>query len=150
MIRKAKIGDISDIRRIIDPYGSSGKMLPVALSQLYDRLRSFFVYENGDGKIIGTVALHVTWEELAEIRSLVVDKDFQKKGVGKELIETCIDDAKSIGVKRIFVLSFIPEFFENLGFNRVEKSTLPHKVWTDCLNCIYSPDCKETALIIEV
>jgi amino-acid N-acetyltransferase len=181
MIRKAVIRDVIAIKKLIEPHGTSGDMLPVSLSELYDRLRSFFVYEDDKGKIGGTAALHVTWgfhandpdslnpqsdgegpgrnrnEQgktpaggLAEIRSLCVDEEHRKRDIGRRLVSACIEDAKTLGVTRIFVLTYIPDFFKKIGFAEVEKSTLPHKVWSHCLKCVHFPDCNEIAMIRDV
>lgn len=150
MIRKALVKDAEEIRALIEPYGKSGVMLPVSLSEVYDRLRSFFVYRDGAGEndeIAGTASLNVTWDDLAEIRSFAVKEGKKGGGIGKMLVEECLKDAGSLGIKRVFVLTYIPEYFEKFGFDIVDKSTLPHKVWAHCLKCINFPDCGEVAMI---
>jgi amino-acid N-acetyltransferase len=149
MIRKAKVQDIQPIKKIIEPYGKSGAMLPVSLAELYDRLRSYFVFEDGDG-IVGTAALHVTWEDLAEIRSLAVAKSHKGRGIGRELVARCLEEAEELGVGRVFVLTYVPEFFARVGFEEFDKSKLPHKVWSECLKCVKFPECDETAMIWQI
>ena len=126
--------------------------MPRALSELYDHLRDFFVLEDDHrrGTIVGTCALGICWEDLAEIRSLAVSRDQQAKNLGTELVMACLNEARALGLRRIFTLTYIPEFFSKLGFREVEKSELPHKVWADCLKCTKFPDCDETAMIMAI
>lgn len=152
MIRKTDIKDIRSIHEILGYYADRGLLLPRSLSELYVHLRDFFVIEDSDkkGHIIAVCALGICWEDLAEIRSLAVAQDQQGKGLGSQLVEACLDEARSLGLKKVFALTYIPEFFSKLGFNEVEKSTLPHKVWADCLKCPKFPDCDEIAMILEL
>jgi amino-acid N-acetyltransferase len=150
MIRKAKVQDIQAIRKLIEPYGKTGRMLPVSLSELYDRLRSFSLYENEAGTIVGVAALHITWDDLAEIRSIAVAKEYKKNGIGRELVESCLNEARDLGVGRVFVLTYIPEFFDRVGFKEVDKAKLPHKIWSECLKCVKFPECDETAMVRKI
>ena len=152
MIRKAVIGDVTFIHRILSDYAYNGLLLPRPLSELYDHLRDHYVVENDQkgGSLIGVSALAISWEDLAEIRSLAVSKDHQGKGLGSRLVETCLEEAHVLGLKRVFALSYVPGFFIKMGFKEVEKSVLPHKIWADCLRCPKFPDCDETALMIQL
>ena len=98
-----------------------------------------------DGSIVGCCALHISWEDLAEIKALVVADEVQGKGLGKALLDRCLAEASELGVPNVFALTYKPEFFEKAGFNRVDKSTLPHKIWSECINCAKFPDCGEEA-----
>ncbi len=149
MIRKATLNDIKTIQSIINQYADTGQMLPRTLNELYEHLRDFYVYEN-DGSLAGVCALHISWEGLAEIRSLAVRQDDVKRGIGTELVRTCLAEAHDLQVKSVFVLTYQPGFFRKLGFVDVDKKELPHKVWTDCLNCVKFPNCDESALIINI
>ncbi len=149
-IRKAKIGDIKSVHGLLSHFAEKGLLLPRSLSDLYDHLRDYAVIENSDAEIIAVAALHVCWEDLAEIRSLAVREDCQGGGIGKSLVEYCISDAITLGIYRIFTLTYQPEFFKKLGFKEVDKSVLPHKIWADCVKCPKFPECDETALLIEV
>jgi amino-acid N-acetyltransferase len=146
VLRKAKPSDAVQIHELINTYAKEGLLLPVSLNKLYDNIRDFFVFETEEG-IVGCAALHITWEDLAEIRSLAVRDTFRGKGIGKKLVEECIKEATEFGIKRVFVLTYQVEFFKKLGFKEVAKTLLPHKVWTDCLNCPKFPNCDETAMI---
>ncbi len=149
MIRNARIDDVKSIQSLINQFAAQGQMLPRSLNELYEDLRDFIVYEDGSG-IAGVCALHISWEGLAEIRSLAVRKDRAKQGVGSLLVRHCLDDARAIGAERVFVLTYQEGFFLKLGFEPVDKKELPHKIWTDCLNCVKFPNCDETALIIRL
>ncbi len=149
MIRKARLDDIKEIQRLIKVYAPRGGILPRSLSELYDHLRDFFVFVR-NRKVIGICALHICWEDLAEIRSVAVEEDDQNKGIGATLVKACLKESKLLGVKKVFALTYQPKFFERLGFERVDKTALPHKIWTDCLKCVKFPDCDETALVIEL
>ncbi|MDI6828987.1 MAG: N-acetyltransferase [Armatimonadota bacterium] len=148
-IRKAKISDVPEMQRLINFFAEQGDLLPRSLNQLYENLRDFFVLDEG-GQIFGTCALHINWKDLAEVKSLTVDKEVQGRGFGKELVNACLQDARELGVSRVFALTFKPEFFIKLGFHLVDKSELPHKVWNECINCVKFPDCGEVAVIYEL
>ena len=149
MIRKAKLPDVKAIQAIVNQYAEGGQMLPRTLNELYEHLRDFHVYEK-DGSLIGVCALHVSWDGLAEIRSLAVRPDRVKRGIGSELVRQCLTEAAALQVERVFVLTYQDGFFRKLGFTEVDKKELPHKIWTDCLNCVKFPNCDESALIINI
>lgn len=150
-IRKARVDEIPEIQKMLAGHAQRGDMLPRSLSELYDNLRDIFVYLDDDKpEIIGTCSMHICWEDLAEIRSLAVREPYQGQGIGKKLVEACIAEAITLGLHRIFVLTYQVEFFQKIGFQVVDKGTLPHKIWADCLKCIKFPECDETAMIIEI
>lgn len=152
MIRKAVIQDIIPIHRLLGYYADQGLLLPRALSELYDHLRDFFVIEDKSqaDSIVAVGALGICWEDLAEIRSLAVAEDQQGKSFGSQLVEAGLKEANSLGLKKIFALTYIPGFFSRFGFKEVEKSVLPHKIWADCLKCPKFPNCDEKAVLIEL
>ena len=149
MIRKARISDVKEIQQLIKLYSARGNILPRSLSDLYDHLRDIFVFVR-NRKVIGVCALHICWDDLAEIRSLVVREEARNKGIGLKLVKACLEESKGLGVKRIFALTYDPEFFGRLGFEKVDKAGLPHKIWTDCLKCVKFPDCDEEAMVKEI
>ncbi|MHB0912997.1 MAG: GNAT family N-acetyltransferase, partial [Armatimonadota bacterium] len=105
-IRKAKISDVQEMQKLINGFAEKGELLPRSLNQLYEDIRDFFVME--DSRIIGTCALHVNWGDLAEIKALVVDESYQGQGLGKQLVETCLGEAKELGIGRVFALTYKP------------------------------------------
>ena len=149
MIRKATLTDVKAIQSLINQYADSGQMLPRTLNEIYEHLRDFHVYED-NGTLIGVCALHVSWDGLAEIRSLAVQRDRVKSGIGSALVRRCLLEAADLRVDRVFALTYQAGFFRKLDFSEVDKKELPHKIWTDCLNCVKFPDCDETALIIRI
>jgi amino-acid N-acetyltransferase len=150
LIRKARIGDVREVQKMLASQAQQGDLLPRSLSELYDNLRDIFVYvDDEQPEIIGTCSMHVCWDDLAEIRSLVVREPYRRQGIGKRLVEACMSEAVTLGLHRIFVLTYQVEFFQRLGFREVDKATLPHKIWADCLKCVKFPECDETAMIIE-
>jgi len=149
MIRKAKLTDVKAIQALVNQYADSGQMLPRTLNELYEHLRDFSVYEE-NGAIIGVCALHISWDGLAELRSLAVKQDRMKSGLGSGLVRHCLVEAAGLQVCRVFVLTYQEGFFRKLGFTEVDKKELPHKIWTDCLNCVKFPNCDEAALIIDL
>ena len=152
MIRKAVLKEVGEIHKLLGHYADEGLLLPRPLSELYDHIRDYFVVEDSDRQdsIIAVCALGICWEDLAEIRSLAVNQDFQGKNLGTQLVERCLDEAVSLGLSRVFALTYIPGFFEKIGFKEVEKSSLPHKIWADCLKCPKFPDCDEIAMMKEL
>ena len=152
MLRKARIGDVKTIHRLINISAGKGEMLPRSLMDIYGSLRDFFVYYNEkDGEIVGTCAMNITWENLAEIRSLNVAEERRREGIGRKLVEACISEAVTLELYRIFALTYQREFFLKLGFQYVDRDTLPQKVWSDCLRCPKYPDfCDEISMILEL
>ncbi|MFH1904404.1 MAG: N-acetyltransferase [bacterium] len=146
MIRKAKIADTKQIYGLIMEFANKEEMLPRSLSELYDNLRDFFVFEEA-GKVSGCCALHVIWEDLGEIRSLAVKTEKQGKGIGAKLVEACIEEMSQIGLSKVFALTYKPEFFERKGFFRIDRAELPHKVWAICIKCPKFPDCGEVPVM---
>lgn len=151
MIRKAWVLDVKNIYKLLGTFSDRGEILPRSLSEIYDNLRDYCLFCDEKQKtIIGTCAVHITWEDLAEIRSLAVKEEFTKRGIGRKLVEKCIAEARELGIQRVFVLTYKREFFEKMGFHLVDKSSLPHKIWADCLKCVKFPDCDEEAMMREI
>jgi len=150
VIRKAKVTDVKEIHKLLTVFSQRGDILPRSLSELYDTVRDYYVYlDEATDTIIGTCAMHINWEDMAEIRSLTVRADHGGKGIGTKLVEACLSEAITLGIYKAFVLTYRPDFFERFGFKVVDKSTLPHKIWSDCIKCFKFPDCDEVAMILE-
>ncbi len=147
IIRKAKTADLKDVQKLINEFARREEMIPRSINELYENVRDFFVFEQ-DGRIFAVCALHILWEDLAEVRSLAVRKEYQAMGIGKKLVKRCLAEAKTLGIKRVFVLTYHPSFFKKLGFAETDKSTLPQKIWGDCIRCPKFPECDEHALLI--
>ena len=148
-IRKAHISDIKEIQKLVNEFARKEQMIPRSMNELYENVRDFVVADEKDG-IVGACALHVLWDDLAEVRSLAVKKEFQKKGIGRKMVRSCIKEAKGLGIKRVFVLTYQPEFFKKLNFKDTDKASLPQKIWGDCIRCPKFPECDEHALIRNV
>ena len=146
-IRNANIADVKKIQEFVNYFAKKEEMLPRALNELYEGVRDFFVYDD-KGEIKGVCALRILWEDLAEIRSLAVRETDQLHGIGKLLVRKCLREAGDLGVKKVFALTYRPEFFKKMGFREIDKSKLPQKIWGDCLKCHKFPDCDENAVII--
>lgn len=149
MIRKAQMGDVKDIQKLLTGFASRGDMLSRSLSELYESLRDFYVAVEDD-RLLGAAALHIVWDDLAEVRSVAVSEETGRRGIGSLLVQACIAEAREIGLGRIFCLTYKPDFFAKFGFRLVDKSELPHKVWGDCIKCVKFPDCDENAMILDL
>jgi amino-acid N-acetyltransferase len=149
LIRKANVSDVKKIQKIINYYAKRDKMLPRSLNELYENIRDFYVYVEGK-KVCGCCALHVDWEDLAEIKCLAVSPSRVRHGAGSELLEKCLKEACDLKVRKVFALTYVPDFFKRSGFRVIDKKKLPHKIWNECIKCVYFPNCKEIALIKEI
>ena len=148
-VRKARVDDAPAIHALVNHFARKEQMLALSLGMVYERLRDFSVYDE-KGEVLGCGALHVVWEDLAEVRSLAVREDNQRHGIGSSLFHACLEEAPALGVRRLFVLTFVPDFFRKMGIADVAKETLPHKVWSDCVRCHRFPNCDEVALVVDL
>ena len=146
-IRKASINDADFIYKLLLHNSEKKLILPRSYNQIYECIRDFFICEDEKGIKAGCAALHVFWKDIAEVRSLAVEESFQGKGYGRMLVEACIKEALSLNIPRVFVLTYQVDFFQKMGFRKVHKEELPHKIWSDCLNCVKFPDCDEVSLV---
>jgi len=145
MITRPKIDEGKSIQQLVNLHAAGGLLIPLSLHEVYERIREFFIYKIED-KIAGVASLHVVWEDLAELRSMSVHPDYQHQGIGKALALRCIEEGRELCIKKIFLLTYKKEFFEKVGFQLVDKSELPQKVWSDCIKCVKFPDCDEVAM----
>jgi amino-acid N-acetyltransferase len=145
-IRPAKVTDVKSIHSLIAFYAERKEMLPRPINDLYENIQEFVIAEDKN-KVIGCCALHVSWEDLAEIKALAIAQGYQKKGIGTKLVTELHKKARELGVKKGFALTFKPRFFEKLGYTRISREKLPHKIWGECVKCPLFPDCGEIPLI---
>ena len=149
MIEKARIEDPPHILALVNHYAERQLMLPRSLNAVYERMRDFHVWRE-DGRVIGCAALHISWQGLGELRSLAVADSERGRGIGTALVESCLAEARELGMSRVFALTYVPGFFERFGFASYPKEKLPHKIWSDCLDCPKFPDCDEVAVLVEL
>ncbi|MBA7518293.1 Amino-acid acetyltransferase [subsurface metagenome] len=143
---KARVSDVPQMHKLINSFADKGEMLARSLSEIYENIRDYFVVRQGE-RVIACGALHISWSDLAEIKSLAVTEDSQRKGIGARMMAACLREAKELGIPTIFCLTYKPAFFEKFGFSQVDKAELPRKVWGECYRCPKFPNCDEVALI---
>ena len=148
--RKALVGDVEPMMELVAAPSKEGRILPLTRLDLYGRLRDYFVYLDQSDRLQGICGLHICWESLGEIRSLVVGPELRGGGIGSTLVRLCLEEAREMGLKKVFVLTYLPDFFTELGFNPIDKEALPHKIWADCIHCVHFPKCDEVALVQEL
>ena len=134
------------MHQLINYFADKGEMLPRPLSELYESIRDYFVVRQGE-RVIACASLHVSWSDLAEIKSVAVAEDNQKQGIGTQLVDACLKEARELGIPTVFCLTYKPAFFEKFGFYQLDKMELPRKVWTECYHCPKFPNCDEVALL---
>jgi amino-acid N-acetyltransferase len=148
-LRKAKVSDVSQMADLINSYAAQGEMLPKSLNQIYQGLRDFVVVEES-GQIVGCGALHIVWDDLAEIRSLAVVEGRWGNGLGRQMVTCLLEETRQLGLPTVFALTYREEFFKKMGFQVVDKDTLPRKIWVDCIDCLKFPHCDETAVVLHL
>jgi amino-acid N-acetyltransferase len=148
--RKAHVGDVKGIQSLLRDCAKKGELLPRALTHLYQHVRDFHVAELDEGRLAACCGLSIVWEDLAEVRSLVVEEAFRRQGLGLRIVRECLGEADSLGVQRVFALTYQAAFFKKLGFAEVDKDVLPQKIWADCIHCPKYPDCDETAVLLHL
>ena len=149
LLRRARVADVVPMQRLINRFAERGEMLSRALHELYEGLRDFYVIEE-DGDIVACAAVHINWANLAEVKSVAVAEHCQRRGYGRMLVNACIEDARELGVATLYCLTYRLEFFHSLGFAEVERSTLPRKVWSECVRCPKFMNCTEIAMARQV
>jgi amino-acid N-acetyltransferase len=145
---KATIKEASQIHKLVNRFADAGEMLARPLSEIYENIRDYFVIR-ANGIVVACCALHINWVDLAEIKSLAVENEWQKRGLGEDLVTACLNEANNLGIPTVFCLTYKPEFFYKCGFQGIERNQLPHKIWGECYRCPKFPDCDEVALIFK-
>ncbi|WP_435017769.1 N-acetyltransferase [Tundrisphaera sp. TA3] len=146
-IRPARVGDVPAIQELIRSFADRKLMIRRSPGELYESIREFFVATDDVGQVVGCAALHVFWEDLAELKCLAVSERAQGLGIGRKLVEACWKSAEELEIPSVFTLTYVPDFFEKCSFHQVEKTELPHKIWNECVRCPLFPNCTETALV---
>lgn len=149
IVRKARLTDVEEMHQIVNNYADKGMMLSRPRSMLYEYIRDFVVAEEND-EILGVGALHIMWGDLAEIRALAVKEDYSNQGIGRKIVEFALEEAKALGIPKIFTLTYQPGFFKKIGFSEVSKENMPQKVWRECINCPKFPNCDEVCLELNI
>jgi len=147
-IRPARIPDAAEICELVNHYAERGRMLHRSLESVYDALREFHVAVDDAGRIVACCAVDIFWADLAEVKSLAVRPSACGAGIGGRLIQAAIADARRLGVRRLFSLSYEQAFFERHGFAVIDRHALPEKVWRECFACPKVDACDETAMIL--
>lgn len=145
-LRKAVVGDVPRIQKLINAFADRNEMLHRSMNELFEHLRDFTVFEE-EGQILACAAIHVTWDDLAELKCVAVHQDAQGRGLGKRVVDRCMQEARELGLRRVFALTYKPEFFEKRGFQVIDRNMLPHKVWGECIRCHKFPNCNEVAMM---
>lgn len=154
-IRKARTADAVQIHQLVNLYASRQQMLPRTMLSLYENIRDFVVAveigPNGqEMRVVGCSALHFTWGDMAEIRSLAVQEQAGHRGIGRALVEANIDEAREHGLVQVYAFTYVTDFFAKLGFRTVLHESMPRKVWMDCINCPKFNCCDETAMVLDL
>ena len=145
-LRSATLDDVPGIYRLLTVYSELGVLLPRPESDILNSLRDFYVIE-ARGKVVACAALLIYTSELGEIRSLAVDPEYHKKGMGNQLVNQIETDARALGLTKLMALTYVVAFFKRLQFNVVDMSELPEKVWGACINCHKFQNCDEIAVL---
>ncbi|MCL2388878.1 MAG: N-acetyltransferase [Elusimicrobia bacterium] len=145
-IRPAKVTDVKNIHVLVEEHANRKEMLHRSLNSIYENIQEYIVAE-AKGEIIACGALHVSWEDLAEIKALAVSDGYKRRGIGKKIVTRLEKNAKALEVKKVFALSFKPAFFKKLKYKIIPKEALPHKIWSECIHCYMFPNCGEVPLL---
>lgn len=148
-VRQARIADVPIIHHFLEIYASKGNLLPRTINEIYRHLRDFFVIEI-DGHVAAIGALEIFTDDLGEVRSLVVDEGYERRGLGRLIVQRIAAEARQLGLRRLMALTYVPAFFHKLGFVTVAMDTLPEKVWNVCVKCYKYNQCDEVAVLLNL
>ena len=163
VIQKAQIRDVEEILELINGFASSNLMLPRGPQYLYENIRDFViaidkdipVYTLTDTKevmnlMVACGSLHVLWEDIAEVRALAIHPDYQHLGLGSRIVEFMEEEARKIGIHRLFTFTMTEDFFRGLGFHKINRKDLPPKVWGECSRCPKYFQCDEVGMVLDL
>jgi amino-acid N-acetyltransferase len=147
---KPNVLDIKDMQKLVSKDVQNGNILDRTPHEMATTIRSYIAVRDKE-EIVAFVALHIHTVELAEIRSLIVKEEYRGKSIAKKLIQSCIDEAKSLNLKKLLVLTYKQQLFESFSFKVIEKESIPEtKIWADCIKCKHFPVCDEVSLILDI
>ena len=160
VIKKAQVRDVQEVLDLINGYAAANLMLPRGPQYLYENIRDFViasdhkvpVYSMMETRevlhlIVACGSLHVLWDDIAEIRALAIHPDYQHLGLGSKLVDTMINEARQLGVKRLYTFTLTEDFFKTLGFRRQKREELPPKMWGECSRCPKYFKCDEVGMV---
>jgi len=163
VIQKARIGDVEEILELINAFAAMNLMLPRGPQYLYENIRDFViacdsnvpVYSDRETRevlqlIVACGSLHVLWEDIAEIRALAIHPDYQHLGLGSKLVEYMKEEAKQLGIRRLYTFTLTEDFFKTVGFRPQDRSELPPKVWGECSRCPKYFNCDEVGMVLDL
>ena len=149
-LSKARLSDITSMQELVVEEVKDGIILNRTADEIATNIRSYILAKDGD-KIIGYTALHIHSARLSEIRSLIVDSDYRGQSVGKRMVDYALKEAIELGLEEVLVLTYLPLFFQKLGFEEIAKEEIPEqKIWADCIKCIHFPVCNEVSLVYKI
>ena len=145
-VRAASLDDVTGIHKLLKYFSDRGILLPRSESDIYQSLREFQIIRLGE-KVIACCALQIFTRSLGEIRSLAVSPEYSRSGLGRRMVLSMEREAQDIGLEKLMALTYEVQFFNRMGFDVVEMSVLPEKVWGACINCHKFRNCDEIAVL---
>lgn len=148
-VRPAVASDVPQVHELIKFHAQMGRMILRGFDELYSDLRSFMVAEE-NGELLGCASVHIFWNNLAELKCVAVKENQQRRGIGRAVVNACHADLMRLGIERAFALTGATTFFEKLGYEVVNKDSLPRFIWGECVRCPSFPVCNEEAMVFEL
>lgn len=149
-VEPARLTDAPAIEALVTYWADRDQMLHRPLNEVYESIRDFKVARDHAGRVVGCGSLHIMGPDLAEVRSLAVAEEAQGAGVGAAIVAACIEEAKALGIERVFALTYRPGFFERQGFRLANVMEFPQKVWNECVRCPFFTNCREVAVVMDL
>ena len=149
-VRRATVADVPKMVDIANDFAEYGLMIHRSRAELYEHVRDFVVAVDESDHPVGLGGLRVMWANLAEVYALAVSRAAHGRGIGRQIVGRLVDEARELGVRRLFALTYERTFFERCGFSVVDRKTLPLKVWGECIRCPKHEACDEIAVVREL